>query len=110
MAKPVGIRLHHPNLRSCVYTLVHFGRPYTQPFQCGLCLQVHMHKTYHLSLDAVGDVVVSETVFRMLEAVGLNELQAKREVLPEVQVLDFNNPHNPNVVSREEGRLIRRAS
>lgn len=103
-----GIRLHHPELRNCVYTLIHQGRPLVRPMLCPMCHYIHAHKTYHLGLDGVGDVVVSEVVFARLEEAGLGELRASQEVRrPERMVMDMNDTRAPLVVSREHGPLRR---
>jgi hypothetical protein len=97
-----GVRLHHPTLRSCTYTLIHFGRPLQQPIQCPMCHQLHTHKTYHLGLDAVGDVVVSEVVFERVKEAGLDELKVLDGVAqPEPLVVDTSQQRTVHVVSRE---------
>lgn len=97
-----GVRLHHPDLRNCTYTLIHFGRPLTAPMMCWVCNQIHIDKTYHLGLDQVGDVVVSETVYARLREAGLDGLKATKEITnPEPQVLDMETKTRPIVVSRE---------
>ena len=102
-----GVRLHHPDLRSCTYTLIHFGRPLTQPMVCWVCQQIHTHKTYHLALDQLGDVVVSETIYARLQETGLDGLTATKEITqPEPQRLEMPNGQplkRPLVVSREGG-------
>lgn len=101
-----GIKLHHPDLRNCTYTLIHEGRPLKAPVECWVCGMTHTHKTYHLVLDAGGDVTVSEGVFKHLEDAGLEELQTKSEVKkPEPIVLDLGDTQRPLVVSREHGPL-----
>ena len=101
-----GVRLHHPELRNCTYTLIHFGRPLTQPMFCWLCQGVHDLKTYHLGLDQVGDVVVSETVYERLREAGLDGLQATKEI-PKPEPLRLEVPgqgtqlRRPLVVARE---------
>lgn len=100
-----GVRLHHPNLRNCTYTLVHFGRPLQHETFCGACQQLHFDKTYHLALDGVGDVVVSEVVYERVKEAGLGELKVLNEIkAPEPQVLDMNNRKIPNIISRENGQ------
>jgi hypothetical protein len=102
-----GIRLNHPNLRSCTYTLIHEGRELKAPVNCGVCGNVHYHKTYHLGLDTIGDVVVSETVFQRLKEAGLDELKVLNEVKkPEPMRVDMNTAVQTLVVPRE--RKVRR--
>lgn len=99
-----GVKLHHPDLRNCTYTLIHDGRALRQPMACYVCGITHHHKTYHLGLDAGGNVVVSEEVFKNLEEAGLDELQAKSELKkPPAQRLDMGDTQKPLVVSREHG-------
>jgi len=99
-----GIRIHHPSLRNCTYTLVHEGRPLTRPMRCPVCQQVHWHKTYHLALDGMGDVVVSEVVLARLREAGLGDLKVIREIKkPDPQVVDTTKLPNLTVVSRENG-------
>jgi hypothetical protein len=101
-----GVRLHHPSLRNCTYTLIHEGRPLTAPHMCNLCKQTHFHKTYHLGLDQLGDVVVSETIYERIKEAGLDELQATKEILsPDPQRIDMSKPQEQlTIVSREKGQ------
>ena len=100
-----GIRIQHPTLRNCTYTLIHQGRPLTAPIRCRVCGLTHHHKTYHLALDGAGEVVVSETVFERLKEAGLDELKPKGKVpKPEPIRIVMNGPSAaPLVVSRENG-------
>lgn len=99
-----GIRIQHPSLRNCTYTLIHYGRPLKAPIACRVCGLTHHHKTYHLALDALGEVVVSETVYARLKEAGLDELQAVSEVArPEPQRIVMNGNAPTLVVSRENG-------
>jgi hypothetical protein len=106
---PAGVRLHHPELRgpaggTVTYTLIHEGRPLKAPTDCWACGETHYHKTYHLNIDSVGDVVVSKKIFRRLKEAGLDELKAMGEVKnPEPIVLDMGDQTKPLVVSREHG-------
>jgi hypothetical protein len=100
-----GVKLAHPALKNCVYTLIHEGRPLQAPTGCGVCGLTHHHKTYHLALDGKGEVIVSETVFTRLEEAGLDELTAKTEVKkPPKQTVSVNgtSQDKPKVVTREE--------
>lgn len=101
-----GVRLRHPTLRNCTYTLIHQGRPIRakEPIVCLVCGMTHHHKTYHLALDALGEVVVSETVFKNIEEAGLDELQAVGQVNdPEPLIIQHGSFVQPLVVSRENG-------
>lgn len=101
-----GVKLHHPDLKNCVYTLVHEGRPLREPMTCSVCGQAHFHKTYHLALNGSGDVIVSETVFERLKEADLGELQAKTEIKkPPKQTVGMASSDQPTVVSREHGPL-----
>lgn len=100
-----GIRLHHPELRNCVYTLIHEGRPLKRVVPCGLCGFKHYHKTYHLTLDGMGDVVVSETVYERIKEAGLDELKVLSEVQnPDPQVVDTNSVPEKQIIVSREGR------
>lgn len=104
----MGVRLHHPDLRNCTYTLIHFGRPLTQPMTCWVCQGVHDHKTYHLGLDQVGDVVVSEEIYERLNEAGLDGLIATKDI-PKPEPIRLVVPgagdsiRRPLVVAREGG-------
>lgn len=66
-----SVRLRHPSFRNLTFAVVHH-RPYREPLFCASCGLVHTHKTYHLHLDAQGEVVVSEVIFeRLSELEGL---------------------------------------
>lgn len=97
-----GVRLHHPDLRNCTYTIIHFGVRLTQPMFCWVCQRMHIHKTYHLGLDQVGDVTVSETIYAYLQEAGLEELQATKEDRdPPPVFVDTGHQRKVIVVSRE---------
>jgi hypothetical protein len=69
---------------------------------CGVCGGTHFHKTYHLGLDAIGDVVVSETVFERIKEAGLDELKVLNGVSkPEPMRIDMNATNKQIVVPRE---------
>ena len=103
-----GVRLHHPSLRSCTYTLIHEGRPMHAPVACGVCGMTHYHKTYHLGLDAIGDVVVSETVYERVKEAGLDELKVLDEVRrPDPLRVDLNTAGQRELVIPRE-RKVRR--
>jgi hypothetical protein len=103
-----GIKLHHPELRNCTYTLIHEGRPLEHPTKCMVCRVTHRHKTYHLGLDKHGDVTVSEQVFERLKEAGLDELEPKGEIAkPPPQTVGLaESPLEQElvVISREHGR------
>jgi len=103
-----GIRLHHPSLRSCTYTLIHEGRAVADPegIACAVCNRRHYHKTYHLALDAVGDVVVAEEVYAHVKDAGLDELKVLGEIKkPEPQRLDLNTTTQQKLVVPRERKV-----
>lgn len=99
-----GVRLRHPDLRSCTYTLIHLGRSLTREHHCWVCGEVHYHKTYHLGLDSMGEVVVSEVIYERLKEAGLDELRTVgEERKPEPQRVSVNGEAKvPHIVAREK--------
>lgn len=78
-----AVRLHHPNLRSCQFTFVDAGQRYPTPFLCPQCGFHHEFKTYHLTLNANGDVAIHADLYERLKAAGLlTDLKATKEVIP----------------------------
>lgn len=75
-----GVRLKHPTLKSCTFTVIHTRR-YVVPLLCPVCGHPHERKTYHLNLDSEGAVIVSQTVFERLKEIGLAGMQLANEVL-----------------------------
>ena len=66
-----GIRVSHPTQKNVRYNVVE-AKPYPVPYQCtppefGGCGQLHEFKTHHLNLDDTGSVIVSETVFKLIQ-------------------------------------------
>ena len=71
-----GVRLHHPQLRGVTYTITNYAVTLAAPMFCWACsggpegdpatprAVIHTFKTYHLQIDAAGDVVVEKTSFR----------------------------------------------
>ena len=115
-----GVRLHHPTLRSVIFTITNFAVPLKAPMFCWSCsggaegdpatprAVVHTHKTFHLNIDAVGDVVVAEPIVEMMQRTGLlEELTAMKGIArPEKQVIALGGqPKAPLTVSREHGVL-----
>lgn len=81
--KKRAVRLHHPHLQSCIYTVMDAGIRYPNGFDCPQCGFVHEFKTFHLNLNVNGDVVVSEPIYLMFKERGLmGELKAVKEVVP----------------------------
>jgi len=123
-----AVQLHHPTLRSCIFTMIDAGIRYgPDGWLCPMCGFLHEFKTFHLNLDANGDVTVSEPIYLMFKERGLmGELKAVREVIPRphtiavpfsdfsVQLLHGENDHKdqstpviqpPIVISREDGMV-----
>lgn len=61
-----GVRLRHGQLRSVMY-VVESARKYKAPLLCSHCGTTHEQKTYHLRLDAHGEVVVSPEIWESLK-------------------------------------------
>jgi hypothetical protein len=64
-----GIRIKHtlPRLANKTLTLVDGNRPYPVPWECPVCHQVHLFKTYHLQLDDVASTIVSLEIVERLK-------------------------------------------
>jgi hypothetical protein len=86
-----GVRLHHPSLRRCVFTITNYAVRLVQPMFCAQCSGglegsaprnvIHEFKTIHLNIDAVGDVVVAEGIYEMMKRNGLvGELKATKAI------------------------------
>lgn len=75
-----GTRIQHPTERNVTFTLVDSSRPYTEPYDCPVCFRVHEFKTYHLQLDEVGAVTVSDGVLERLKAIPGQPFQITNEV------------------------------
>jgi hypothetical protein len=121
-----GVKLHHPTLKNCVFTLEQQNVIYPKPFDCPTCGTTHIFKTFHLNLNEHGDVTVHEQIYELFKSEGIvAELNAKTEVTPRptflgmgsigivkdpngntdvAQVQGMQAPYN--VVSREHGHLI----
>jgi hypothetical protein len=126
--KHKSVRIHHPTLRSCIFTLTRTSKPYPVPFACPMCNTIHTHKTYHLNLDQHGNVHVAPETYETWKREGLVEnLKAVKEVMPlptvlHMPTLDYSavgllGPDDargalhepvyqpPIVISREEGMV-----
>lgn len=112
---PAGVRLHHPFLRSCVFTITNYAVRLVAPMYCWSCSGapegqsqrpiIHEFKTFHLTIDAVGDVVVAEGIYELMKRNGLLEdLRAMKEIrTPDPMRLDLGQFKVPVTVSREKG-------
>jgi hypothetical protein len=115
-----GVRLHHPELRSCTFTITNHAIPLVAPMFCWSCSGgpegtptprrvIHTHKTYHLAIDAAGDVVVAEELVEAMRGWGLLReagLFAVRGVPnPDAQVIQHGVFEVPTTVDREAGVL-----
>jgi hypothetical protein len=97
MPRPVGIRLHHPTERDCIW------------------LVRHPRKDYWLRLDGAGDVIVSTTIYERLKEVALagliflNEVKAPPNLVVggtgrRRRLIRFN-PHTKRIEAVEEAVL-----
>lgn len=108
-----AVRIHHPELRNCVFTLTQPAVRYPDPFPCPLCQVVHIYKTFHLHLDAHGNTVVDEQIYELFRTNGIVEdLQATKEVIPRPFAIGLGPlggfaAQPPDVISREDG-LVKR--
>jgi hypothetical protein len=111
-----GVRLHHPTLRNCVYTITNYAVPLVAPMFCAQCsggpegaslrTVIHTYKTIHLNIDAVGDVVVHEGIYDLMQRNGLlEELNATREVTPEPMRIGMGEFQQVLTYDREKGIL-----
>jgi hypothetical protein len=67
---------------------------------------IHTHKTIHLNIDAVGDVVVHEGIYDLMKRNGLlEELTATREVTPESMRIGMGEFQQVLTYDREKGIL-----
>lgn len=69
-----GIRIHHPTLRNCKLLVKHPGNPLTG----------RKAKDYHITIDAEGDTIVSETVWMRLQEAKKEGFDGEFIVLNEV--------------------------
>lgn len=70
-----GYVLKHPTLRACVFVIEDIKRPYESEYACSACQRSHKYKSYHLTLDGEGKVMVSKDVFDALEPMGFGGMQ-----------------------------------
>jgi hypothetical protein len=81
-------------------------RRYTVPYLCSTCGRAHELKTYHLDLDGVGDVVVSESVYERLREVDFAGMKVLGEVRdPEPIVLSLDGRSEAYRVVPYEGKV-----
>lgn len=114
-----GVRLHHHELRSCTFTVTNYAIPLVAPMFCWSCsggpegaaprVVVHTHKTYHLQIDAAGDVIVAEELAQKLTDWGLFReagLHAMATVSsPPALVIHHGQMDVPTTVDMEVGVL-----
>jgi len=112
-----GVRLHHSTLRNVTYTITNYAVPLKAPMFCWSCsggaegasprVVIHEYKTYHLDIDAAGDVVVSEELVEMMRRTGLLKeagLAAVNGIVkPEMQMIQHGTMTPPLTVDRENG-------
>lgn len=90
-----GVRLHHPGLRNCIFTVAQLSKPYPVPFDCPMCGVTHIYKTFHLNLNENGDVCVDQQIYDLFLREGIiAELKATKEVTPAPTKLAFPNINN----------------
>jgi predicted RNA-binding Zn-ribbon protein involved in translation (DUF1610 family) len=83
-----AVRIHHPTLRNCIFTVAEPARTYETPFPCPMCGISHVYKTHHLVLDANGDTVVSQEILQLFEEGGVvKQAKATKEVIPRPVVI-----------------------
>jgi hypothetical protein len=114
---PEGVRLHHPELRNCVFTITNYAQRLVVPMFCAQCSGgpegqslrnvIHEFKTIHLNIDAVGDVVVAEGIYEMMLRNGLvGELRATKAIpRPEPMRVGMGAFERVTTVDRERGLL-----
>lgn len=103
-----AVRIHHPSLRNCVFTLTQPSRPYPSPYPCPMCNQTHIYKTFHLNLDEHGDVCVAPEIYEMFKNEGiLEDLVGTKEVTPAPTILHMDNTHQPGIIISREGGPVR---
>lgn len=114
-----GVRLHHPTLRGCVFTITNYAVRLVVPMFCAQCSGgpegdpntprsvIHEFKTLHLNIDAVGDVVVAEGIFELMERNGLvGELKALNTISkPEPMRVGIGSFERVTTYDRERGVL-----
>lgn len=93
-----GVRLAHPKAQGGLYLVEDLSRPYPRPLYCATCSSAlraeiaHHVKTYHLTLDGGGTVIVSTGIYERLKKIpGLGGLQLVNSVAdPPPQRLDLD--------------------
>lgn len=114
-----AVRMHHPTLRDCEFTVENQARLYPTPYACPKCRVFHIFKTIHFALDVNGDVTVSEELYSKFKEAGFVEtMTAVKEVIPRpfavgLPMMDYAArimtpeqdpvPQPPTVVSQEHG-------
>ena len=103
-----SVRVHHPTLRNCIFTLTQPSRPYPSPYPCPMCEQTHTYKTFHLNLDEHGNVCVTQEIYELFKSEGiLEDLRAIKSVTPAPTIIDMNNTATPSIVISREGGPVR---
>lgn len=105
--KQRAVRIHHPTLRNCTFTVMQPSVIYPVPFDCPMCGITHIYKTFHLQLNQHGDVCVHNDIYELFKREGiLEDLTATKEVTPAPTVLfQGGSVRSPIVISREEGAI-----
>jgi hypothetical protein len=132
--KRKAVRVRHPFLRSCIFSIYDPSILYPAPIECSVCEGgiKHTFKTHHLVLDAEGYVTLSEETVELFRANGiLEELVPTKTVVPRpyaigLGLIDYQGQvlpagggpaparapqvlawQPPDVISREEGVVKR---
>jgi len=106
-----AVRLHHPDLRNCTYTVQDQSSIYPEPFPCPMCGILHIFKTIHLQLNSSGDVAVTPELWEKFQKGGVTELQAAKEVTPRPTALvmpgiDARGEMAPAGFNGEAGQVV----
>lgn len=105
-----GVRLHHPELRNVTYTITNYAVPLKASMVCASCSGVvHTHKTYHLNIDAAGDVIVAEELTEVMHRAGLLKeaglVTMKQIIKPPPMVIEPGNGETHLTFDLEEGLI-----
>lgn len=105
-----GVKLHHPELRNVTYTITNYAVPLKASMVCASCNGVvHTFKTYHLNIDAAGDVIVAEELTEMMQRQGLLKdaglITMTQIAKPPPMVLDMSGADAPVTYDQEKGLI-----
>jgi hypothetical protein len=92
-----------------VYTITNYAIPLKAAMVCASCRgTIHTFKTYHLNIDAGGDVIVAEELTHLMERTGLLKeagLKAMETIAkpPPMVISGFDDVNVPVTFDRERG-------